>query len=153
MKKLFFKSMLVLAFASVVVACSEEDDDNGTGGSIVGTWDVTSEVSLASQNGVPIFGDTTNYAPGTYFFTFAANGNAYTSSSDSLGTELDTVQYNYSGTTLTVYSEDLGTRDTTVLNAVISGNNLTMSQSGVDTLSVNPPILIDFSYTIKATRR
>ena len=52
MKKLLFRTMMVVGMATALVACEKEDSStSSTTGSILGTWEATSSRIIEKMNG------------------------------------------------------------------------------------------------------
>jgi hypothetical protein len=128
MKKLLFKSMMVVAMAATLVACEKDDETTGgtSGASIVGTWDQTSEKTTYSINGQVIEDTTIIYPADSFLITFTSTGVAYSNDGD-------TLQYSLNNGKLTLISNYGGQYDTAVMNANVTATNLTLSFAEVDT--------------------
>lgn len=126
MKKVLIKTIMFVVVAATFIACEEEDSNIGTNSSlIVGTWDQLSEKSTYTVNGQVVNDTTINFPPDSFLMTFSSNGMAYTSTRD-------TLKYIYGDGKISLISYYDGIYDTSVLNAVVTNTNLTLSITHVD---------------------
>ncbi|SRR5574343_1526656 len=133
MKNLFFKSVLILGMASVIVACSDDEETPAPAPSLVGKWNVNSQVIKVKLGANVLQNDSTNFAAGEGYFEFIAPKTLIAS----LDTEKDTVDYFYANGQLTLIAYDpVDGNDTTIFNKVnLTSNSLLISM--LDT-SVTP---------------
>ena len=146
MKKILFRSLLVIGLATAVVSCNDDDDNTGGGSSssIVGVWDQLTDFYTVTSGGVVLDSDTSTYAPGEQVIDFRSNGIVITT--DTSGS--DTSNYTYSGNTLTIVTDDLGNLDTLVFNTSISGNNGTFTNTSTESVGG-----VTFTYVFGITVR
>lgn len=122
MKKLLFRTMMVVGMATALVACEKEDDStSGTNGSILGTWEATSSRSIEKMNGQTLNDTTETYAANQLVVTFNSNGTAY-SVEDGIK---DTANYILNGNQLSLFDNDpIFGSDTITYTATITSANL-----------------------------
>lgn len=124
MKNLFFKSVLFLGLASSIVACSDEETP-APSPSLVGKWNVNSEVVKAKLGTNELQNDSTAYAAGEATVEFIAPKTVIAK----FGTDLDTSDYFYANGKLTLIAYDaVNGNDTTIFNKVnLTTNSLLVS--------------------------
>lgn len=124
MKNLFFKSVLILGMASIVVACSDEETP-APAPSLVGKWSVNSQVIKVKLGANVLQNDSTAFAAGEGYFEFIAPKTLIAS----LDTEIDTVDYFYANGKLTLIDYNtIDGNDTTIFNKVnLTTNSLLIS--------------------------
>lgn len=144
MKKLLFRTMMVVGMATALVACEkDEETTGGSSSSIVGTWDQRSERQTATLNG-QLYQDTTiNYPAGSFLITFTAGGKGYSSDGD-------TVDYTLNNGVLTLIGDIDGQYDTTIFNASVTSTDLILSQSGTDTFGSQ---VLGYTYSMNFKRK
>ncbi len=125
MKKFLFKSLMVVALASTIVACEKEEDSSTNTGSIVGTWEATSARSIEKMNGVTVNDTTETYAANELVVTFNADGTAYSVEDG----DTDTASYVLTGNQLLLIENDpVFGIDTLSFNTTITSTNLKLFQ-------------------------
>jgi hypothetical protein len=131
MKKLLFRTMMVVGMTTALVACEKEEDSTSTtGGSILGTWEATSSRSVEKMNGQTITDTTETYAANEMLVTFYANGTAI-NIEDGVA---DTAQYALNGNQLLIIESDpVFGDDTVIMNATITSTNLKLFQEYSET--------------------
>lgn len=121
MKKLLFKSLMVVALASTIVSCEKEEDPSTNTSSIIGTWEATSERSIERMNGQLISDSTSTYAANELVVTFNADGTAYSVEDGNT----DTATYSLNGNQLVLIDNDpVFGPDTTIFSSTITSTNL-----------------------------
>lgn len=126
MKKLLFRTMMVVGMATALVACEKEEDSNSSStGSILGTWEATSDRNIEKVNGQTITDTTETYAANELVVTFNANGTAYSVENG----DTDTARYVLNGNQLLIIDTDpvFGT-DTLTFTTTITSANLKLFQ-------------------------
>ncbi len=125
MNNLFFKSVLILGMASIVVACSDDEETPAPAPSLVGKWGVNSQVINVKLGTNVLQNDSTAFAAGEGYFEFIAPKTLIAS----LDSETDTTDYYYANGKLTVIAYDpVDGYDTTIFNKVsLSANSLVVS--------------------------
>ncbi len=146
MKNLFFKSVLFLGMASLIIACSE-DETPTPAPTIVGKWGVNSQVIKVKLGTNVLQNDSTAFAAGEANFEFIAP-KTLIANVDGL---IDTVDYYYTNGTLTLIDYDpVDGYDTTMFNKVnLSANALLISM--LDT-TVTPSGNLVSEYTIRMSK-
>ncbi|MCF8284775.1 MAG: hypothetical protein K9I48_07345 [Sphingobacteriales bacterium] len=119
MKKILLKSVLVLAMATSLIACSK-DDGTTSPSSIVGKWEATTDFSKVTINGQVLQSLTDTFSVGELYVDFLSNGTMISSSIDTSAMN-DTSTYVVNGSAVTIISLDK--RDT----SIFSISNLTSS--------------------------
>ncbi len=126
MKKLLFRTMMVVGMTTALVACEKDEETNSTtGGSILGTWEATSDRSIERLNGQIVKDTTETYAANELVVTFNSNGKAYSVENG----DTDTASYVLNGSQLLLIDTDpvFGT-DTLIFTTTITSANLKLFQ-------------------------
>ena len=123
MKKLLFRTMMVVGMATALVACEKEDSfTSSTTGSILGTWEATSSRIIEKMNGQNVIDTTETYAANQLVVTFNSNGTVYSIED---GGVTDTSNYILKGNQLSLIDNDpISGPDTLTYTATITSTNL-----------------------------
>lgn len=124
---------MVLALASTIVACSKDDENPTPAPTVVGKWNVNSEIIRTTLGTNVLRNDTTDYPAGFATFEFSS-----TLMFANVAGMLDTLDYSYVNGKLTLidFDETEQKFDTTVYNKV--------------TLSTSALVLTDLDTTVTA---
>lgn len=124
MKNLLFKSLMIIGFTTVLVACEKDDSSStaqSTNAALIGTWEATTARNINKESGVIVEDSTTTLPAWLYTTTFYANGTVINSF---LGDQ-DTAKYTLAGNILTlIYEYPNNPSDTSVLTLTINSNTM-----------------------------
>ena len=143
MKNLLFKTLMVIGLATVVVACSEDEETPAPVPTEIGTWQGVSQIFRSTSGAIVLRNDTLKYPTGFATMEFKAPKSLIIN----LDGDIDTLDYTYAnGKVTTIQFNDNGRNDTMVYNKV----NLTLSTftlTQLDTTDTGGGLLIS-EYTI-----
>ena len=134
---------MVIGLATVVVACSEDEETPAPVPTEIGAWQGVSQIIRSTSGGLVLRNDTLKYPTGFATWEFKAPKSLIIN----LDGDIDTLDYTYAnGKVTTIQFNDNGRNDTTVYNKV----NLTLSTftlTELDTTNTNGVEVIS-EYTI-----
>lgn len=126
MKKLLFRTMMVAAMATTLVACKKDETTTPTGTSasqLVGTWDVNLEISKTFSGTTLLATDTTVFGTDlTGTLILNSNGTGTYTEIDNGDSDITNFNYFVSGNTLTSISNG----DTSAATFTLNANSLSV---------------------------
>ncbi len=143
MKNLLFKSLMVIGLATVVVACSDDEETPAPVPTEIGTWQGESQITRTKLGSTILRNDTLKFPAGFSIMEFKAPNSLIVN----LDGDIDTLEYTYvNGKVTTVQFDDVNGNDTTVYNKItLTLSTFTLTE--LDTTDTGSGLLIS-EYTI-----